>query len=169
MSKQNGDMAEMQERQMHQGNLGAPAKDTNAPETLKFLAENGDEQEPPVDELKWLSTKSTSTAKFSSEDIRSREWIGEIHKEISTMSYPPVYGISGARRAFVYDDVEEFKAPIDASDRLAVEGYGEQAKESATRSEEGWGTEVATRDTKESIVRDEKESSAGGLWGKIKG
>jgi len=168
MSKQSEDMAEMQERQMHQGNLGAPAQDTNAPETLKFVAKP-EEQDAPIEELEWINNKSTSTANLSEEDIRSKEWVIEYHKEFAVMDHPPVYGITGHRRAFVYDDAEEWKRPMQPAERLEVEGFGEMGKEATTRSKDGWATEVSTRDTKESIVRDEKDSGGGGLLGRIRG
>jgi hypothetical protein len=169
MSRGNGDdMSEAQERQLHGGQLQGPAGDSNAPAVLEYTAEP-EEIDAPIDELAWFNSKSTSTTNLEEEDIQSKEWVLEYHKEFAAMQRPPNYGIHGHFRAFVYDDTDEWARPIVPTERLEVEGYGEMGKEQSARSKEGWLTETATRDTKESIVRDEKDSGGGGLLGRIRG
>ena len=54
-------------------------------------------------------------------------------------------------------------------DDAETEGYTEIGKEATTRSKEGWGVETSTRDTKESIVRNDEETGKGGILGRIRG
>jgi len=161
MSKQNGNAIEQQHRrQLHSGNLQGPG-DTNAPETLKYVSKPED-IDSPIEALEWINSKSTSTANLSEEDVRSKEWVLEYHQLMARMERPPEYGVTGHLRAYVYDDVSEYKKPLKSSETLEVEGYTEVGKEASTRSKDGWGVETSTRDTKESIVRDDEQSGGGG-------
>jgi hypothetical protein len=160
MSTQEERMKEQQRQAYHQGNLqGQP--DTNAPETLKYVSKPED-IESPIAALEWINSKSTSTANLSEEDVRSKEWVLEYHQLMARMERPPEYGIHGHFRAYIYDDAEEFKRPLKPKEALEIEGYTEIGKESSTRSKGGWGVETSTRDTKESIVRDQEQNSGGG-------
>jgi len=145
---------------MHNQNFGRPA-DTNAPETLKYVSKPED-IDAPVDALEWINSKSTSTANLSEEDVKSKNWRLEYHQLFAIMGKPPEYGIKGHLRAYVYDDVNEYELPLDQDEQLEVECYTEIGKESSTRSKDGWGVETSTRDTKESIVRDEEQQGGGG-------
>lgn len=157
-----------QEHEFHRANLqGQAQEDSNAPETLKYVSEPED-IDSPIESLGWINSKSTSTSNFTDEDVRSKEWLLEIHQTIARMDRPPEYGISGHLRAFVLGDVDAYETPLSPSERLETEGYTEIGKEAFTRSKEGWGVETSTRDTKESIVRGEDKPGNGGLLGKIK-
>lgn len=156
------------ERQVHQGNLQQPG-DSNAPETLKYVSKPED-IDSPVEALEWINSRSTSTTNLSEEDVRSKEWTIEYHRLMSQMQLPPAYGITGHRRAWVYDDVDEYRMPLDQNEQLETEGFAEVGKESSNRSKDGWATETATKDTKESIMRDDTdEGGSSGLLGKIRG
>lgn len=162
---------EMQEKQwrqqMHGQNLGA-ANGSNAPETLKYVSKPED-IDSPVDSLEWINSKSTSTANLEPEDVESKHWVLEYHREFALMDAPPEYGVWGHLRAYAYDDANAFKMPLNPDEHLEAEGYMEVGKESSTRSKDGWGVETSTKDTKESIVRDEEnESSGGGLLGRFR-
>lgn len=165
------DQEEQRERerryQMHGGNLSGANGDTNAPETLKYVSKPED-IDSPIEALEWINSKSTSTANLSEDDVRSKEWVLEYHRQLSRMERPPQYGVKGHLRAWVYNDRSEFAIPLGPSEEVEIEGFTEVGKESSTRSKEGWGVETSTRDTKESIVRDEEEKSGGGLLDKIK-
>lgn len=155
------------ERSVHQGNLQMP-EDSNAPETLKYVAKPED-IESPVEPLEWINSRSTSTTNLSEDDVRSKEWVIEYHRLMSQMERPPDYGIIGHRRAWVYDDVDEYKMPLGPNKELEAEGFSEIGKESSARSKDGWATETATKDTKESIMRDDTdEPGSGGLLSRIK-
>lgn len=168
MSKSQEEWAEQQRRdQYHQGNLQG-ARDTNAPETLKYVSKPED-IDSPLESLEWINSKSTSTANLSEEDVRSKEWVLEYHQLMSRMERPPEYGVTGHLRAYVYDDVDEYKKPLKSTEALEVEGYTEVGKESSTRSKDGWGVETSTRDTTESIVRDDdSKNSSGGILGRFR-
>lgn len=148
------------ERSVHQGNLQM-AGESNAPETLKYVSQPED-IDSPVEALEWINSRSTSTTNLSEEDVRSKEWVIEYHRLMSQMERPPSYGVAGHRRAWMYDDVDEFKVPLGPNEELKTEGFAEIGKESSNRSKEGWATETATKDTKESIMRDDTDESGGG-------
>lgn len=169
MSKKQDRQDEIQEqfeKSMHQGNIQM-GQDTNAPETLKYVAKPED-IDSPVDPLEWINSRSTSTTNASPEDVRSKEWVIEYHRLMSQFERPPEYGVTGPLRAYVCDSAAENKAPLGPNEQLEVEGYSEIGKESSMRSRDGWATETATRDTTESIVRDEnEEGSSSGLLGML--
>jgi len=162
------EMQEQFERSIHQGNINAPG-DSNAPETLKYVSKPEDIQSP-VEALEWINSRSTSTTNLSQADVRSKEWVIEYHRLMAKAQLPPPYGMTGHLRAWVYDDPNEYQLPLTPGDELETEGFSEIGKESSNRSKEGWATETATRDTKESIVRDDsEESSSGGILSRIRG
>jgi len=172
MSRQNGDIEKQREEQfkrsVHQGNLQM-ADNSNAPETLKYVSKPED-IDSPLEALEWINSRSTSTTNLSQEDVRSKEWVIEFHRLMSKMARPPTYGISGHLRAYVYDDVDEFKMPLDHTEEMQSEGFSEIGKESSQRSKEGWATETATRDTKESIMREDGDDGGGsGILGRLTG
>lgn len=144
-----------------------------APETLKFIAEPSDQVDPEVDGLGWLSSKSTSTSRFTPEDTESREWVIEYDILLAKQPYPTQEGLSGHLRAWAANDPSEDKDPLSVADILQVEAAAETGKEASTRAREGWATETATADTRESIVRnedvDDSGSSRGGLMSKLRG
>ena len=171
MSKQNKADAiqEQHERQMHQQNFGRPNDGSNAPETLKYVTKPED-IENVIPEMGWVNSTSPSTANFSSDDVKSKEWVIEYARLLAQMQHPPEYGITGHRRAFVYDDVNESKQPLDPGDMTQVEGFAEIGKHALTRGEDGWAVKTSTRDTKESIVHDENEkNSGGGILSRLRG
>lgn len=160
---------ERYEKGLHQNNLGMPGEDSNAPETLKYVAKPED-IDSPIENFEWVNSRSTSTTNLTEEDVRSKEWVIEYHRRMSLLQHPPDYGVVGHLRAYVYDDADEYALPIDEGGKMGLEGFSEVGKESSMRSKDGWATETATRDTKESIVRDENDSGGrGGLLGRIRG
>jgi hypothetical protein len=168
MSDREEQLQEQYERQLHQQNLGSQ-NGSNAPETLKYVSKPED-IDSPVEALEWINSKSTSTANLEKEDVRSKEFVIEYNRVMSTANIPPSYGITGHLRAVIYDDLDEFKTPLSTGDIVELEGFAEVGKESSTRSKEGWATETVTKDTTESIVRDNnKDSKSKGLLGRIRG
>lgn len=167
-SERERQMQEQYEKELHRGNLGM-GEDSNAPETLKFVAKPED-IDSPIENFEWVNSRSTSTTNLDEEDVRSKEWVIEYHRRMSLLQHPPDYGVTGHLRAYVYDDPDEYKLPIDEGGKMGLEGFSEVGKESSMRSKDGWATETATRDTKESIVRDENDTGGkGGLLGRIRG
>jgi len=161
-------IAEQREHNIHQTNLSAANGDgSNAPETLKYISEKED-IDAPLAPLEWINSKSTSTANLSEEDVRSKEWVLEIHQMLARMDKPPEYGIKGHLRAFVLGSEEAYEHPMSPDERIETEGYTELGKQAFTRSKGGWGTETATRDTKESIVRGKENGGGGGLLGRFR-
>jgi len=160
------DEARRQER--HDMNLGRAGDQDKTPETLKYISQPEESVESPTEALAWINSKSASTANLSLEDVRSKDWVLEYHQLLSRMEHPPQYGLAGHLRAWAYDDPTEAREPLSSAQLLETEGYTEIGKEATTRSKEGWGVETSTRDTKESIVRDDKETS-GGILGKLRG
>lgn len=158
-----------EEHQIHTQNLGRPGgqDDDKAPQTLKYVSEPED-IDAPIEALEWINSKSASTANLEPEDVRSKEWVLEYFQLLARLEHPPEYGLTGALRAWAYDDKEQFRQPLKPSDRLKTEGFTEVGKEAKTRSKDGWGVETATRDTKESIVRGKEEESSGGILGRLR-
>jgi len=162
-------LQEQYERQLHQGNLQMGQDGSNAPQTLEYISKPED-IDAPVEEIEWINSRSTSTTNLEDEDVRSKEWVIEYHRRMAQLQSPPDYGVTGHLRAYVYDDENEYKRPLGESDKMGMEGYSEVGKESSMRSKGGWATETATKDTKESIVRDENnDGGRGGLLGRIRG
>jgi len=159
---------EQREHELHASQLGGGQNGNNAPETLKYVSKPED-IDSPIEALEWINSKSTSTANLDPEDVRSKEWVLEYHQLMARFEHPPEYGLTGHLRAYVFDDKDEFAHPLAPSDMLEVEGYTEIGKESTTRSKDGWATETATRDTRESIVRNNEDDSGSGLLGRIRG
>lgn len=169
-SEEAKDMQREQNRaSFHQTNLGRMGDDDKAPESLKYISEPEESVESPTDALEWINSKSASTANLSTDDVRSKDWVLEYHQLLSRMEHPPEYGLTGHLRAWAYDSIDEYRQPLASSDLLETEGYTEIGKEATTRSKEGWGVETSTSNTQESIVRDDKQSSKGGLLGRIRG
>jgi len=169
MSDDKRDYEERQKRHaLHQGNLGNARGDSNAPETLQYVSQPED-IDSPVESLEWINSKSTSTANLTSDDVMSKKWKLEYSREIATTPYPPAYGIKGHLRAYMYDDKSEYRMPLDTDKKVETEGFMEVGKESNTRSKDGWGVETATKDTQESIVRNDEDKSGGsGILGRFK-
>jgi len=168
MSKQEDYEQRQMQRALHQGNLGGGQGSSNAPETLKYVSQPED-IESPVESLEWINSKSTSTANLSEEDVQSKKWIVEYHRELAITPYPPENGVTGHLRAYVYDDPDEYRMPLETDKRVETEGFMEVGKESNTRSKDGWGVETSTKDTQESIVRDDEDKSSGsGILGRFK-
>jgi len=160
-------MEEQREAQRHNANLQRPGEDDKTPETLKYISQPEEEIESPTEALEWINTKSASTANLSDADVESKPWILEYHQLLSRMEHPPEYGLSGHLRAWAYDDSGEYREALDPQEMLDTEGFAEVGKLALTRSKDGWGVETATKDTKESIVRD-GDNKAGGLLGKLR-
>lgn len=168
MSQSNGEyVKEQREHEVHTTNLAGGKNGSNAPETLKYVSKPED-IDSPIEALEWINSKSTSTANLDPEDVRSKDWVLEYHQLMARFERPPDYGLAGHLRAYVLDDKNEWAEPLAPSDMLEVEGYTEIGKESTTRSKDGWGVETSTRDTRESIVRNDSEESGGGLLGRFK-
>jgi len=163
-------MREQFEQSVHQGQLSGQTGDTNAPKTLKYISNIEDDIDVPVETMNWLVNKVESTTKLSSEDVRSLEWVKEYATELATTMYPPEYGVRGHFRAYVADDTEKYEMPLSQKDKVNTEGAMETSKQASRRSEDGWATETSTRDTTESIMRDEREDNGGGgLLSRIRG
>lgn len=168
-SERERQMQDQYEKQLHQGNLQIGGENSNAPETLKYVTKPED-IDSPIETIDWFNSRSASTTNLEDEDIRSKEWIIEYHRRMSLLQHPPDYGVTGHLRAYVYDDADEYKLPMNESSKMQVEGFSEVGKESSMRSKEGWATNTATAIRKESVVRDENENSGrGGLLGRIRG
>lgn len=158
-----------QESERHNQNLARHTdENTKAPETLKYISEPEDSVDSPTNALKWINSKSASTANLSVEDVRSKDWVLEYHQLLARMEHPPEYGLTGHLRAWAYNSRNEYRRPLSSSDLLETEGYTEIGKEATTRSKEGWGVETSTKDTKESIVRDDKDGGSGGILGRLR-
>jgi len=159
---------EARHQQRHDMNLGRPERDGDeAPRTLEYISEPEESVDSPTEALEWINSKSASTTNLTSEDVVSKGWVLEYHQLLSRMEHPPEYGLARHERAWAYDAAEEWRKPLGSEDFLELEGYTEIGKEATARSKDGWGVETATRDTKESIVREDKDKS-GGLLGKIR-
>lgn len=149
---------------MHSQNLsGQIEDDQNKAEILSQLSEIDDlpiGSEDPV--LGQLTSAIASTTNLGEDDLRSKEWVYEYLRVVHKAPYPPSYGITGARRAFVYDDMNEYREPLDSEDAATVEAFLDNAKRALTRSEDAKVIEESTRTVNESVVKDDTQSSNGG-------
>jgi len=156
---------------MHSQNLSGSVGDgQNSAEVLRQLSEIDDlpigEDDPVMGQL---TSTLASTANLSKEDVRSKEWVFEYIRLANEAQYPPQYGITGARRAWMYDDMEEYRMPQDNQDASTTEAFVDNAKRALTRSEDAKVIEESTRTVSESVVRDESNDDGGssGLLGRM--
>lgn len=155
------------ERQVHQGNLQVGDGGATGPEVLEYVSKL-DGVDTPVESVDWMNNPSASTTKLSEEDTKSREWEIEFYLTMAPQGHPPKEGVTGALRAYVYDEPGESKTPLSQEELMELLGYGTTGKDSAKRSEGGWATETSTRDTNESIIRDDNgDGGRSGLLGRF--
>lgn len=172
MARTNGqDVEEARQRERdhsaHQAALSRPSQSHDAPETLKFVSQPEDINSPS-EALEWINSKSASTTKLSSEDVRSDEWVIQYFQLLARMERPPHYGITGHRRAAIHGDISAFKRPIEPSDKLEFEAFAELGNLNVKKSEEGWNVETSTADTKESIMRKDENKQNNGILGRFR-
>lgn len=146
-------------QQLHAQALNRP-DDDDGPATTRYISEEDDDA--PVDGLSWMLSKTASTTNLSKERVEGDEWELEIATLLSLQAYPPAYGLAGSWRAWAHDDPAADRKPLEQLDRVQTEGFKKRGKDARHRSKDGCGVETSTRDTKESIVRDNREDSGGG-------
>lgn len=146
--------------EMHARNVVSD-RNRDDPKTLKYLAETDAIPELSDDTLEYLLHKNISTANLSEAESRAIEWENQIAILKRGISHPPEYGVTGYLRAYAFQDMDQYKTPIDASERIKQEGLATLSKLAATRSEEFIGVDTTTRDIQESIVSDPDESGGG--------
>lgn len=147
------------QQQLHAQALNRP-DDEDGPATTRYISEEDDDA--PVDGLAWMLSKTASTTNLTEERVQGDEWELEIATLLSLQAYPPSYGLTGSWRAWAHADPSADRRPLEQLDRVGVEGFKKRGKDARHRSKDGWGVETSTRDTKESIVRDDREESGGG-------
>lgn len=166
-------MEEEHERRLHAQNLQTPpeeADDASTAEILRYLSEIDDlpiSKNDPI--MGQLVSKLTSTANLSAEQVRSNEWIREYLLILYLCKHPTKEGMHSAERAWAHDDVDAFREPLGAEDRMKIEAFVTSSKLALTRSEEFRAVEESTRTVSESIVNDDSrgDSSSGGVLGRL--
>lgn len=164
---------EEREHRLHQQNLQVPAQDdreSGTAEILRYLSEIEDlpiGTEDPI--MGQLVSKLTSTANLSAEQVKSNEWVREYLLILYLCKHPTKEGMHTSDRAWSHDDVDAYREPLDAEDRMAIESFVTSSKLALTRSEDMAATKEATRTVNESIVNDDSKStnSGNGLLGRI--
>lgn len=155
---------EQQAHQIHASQLQATgAEDTDTPRVLEYISEVDDVAELRDDSLDQLTSKLASTANLDDETVAGKEWVGELQALLWKCRFPPDYGARGAFRAWMYDDLDEYRDPLSPGDVIEKEGYLHNFTLALTRSKGFKGPEMATKDTKESIVRGKDKKSGGGI------
>jgi len=156
------------EQQLHAQHLAQAGDDDKGPETTRYISE--EEADGPVRGLDWMLSKTASTTNLEDERVEGDEWQIEIAAMLSRAAYPPPYGLTGSWRAWAHDDLDAALPAIDELEDVELEGFKQRGKDARHRSKGGWGVETSTRDTKESIVRDDRETnSSGGLLSRLRG
>lgn len=156
--------------QMHQQNLSGGQEDGETAEILRALSEIDDLPINPGGDrvLGQLVSKLTSTANLTAEQVRSNEWVREYILILYLSKYPSEDGVHGSERAFVHDDMDAAREPMDAERRAELEAFIPTSKLALTRSEEAKVIEESTRNVNESIVNDgEGGNSGGGILGRL--
>lgn len=164
-------MQEEHERRMHMQNLQSPApedKPSNTAEILRYLS-NIDDLPIGTDDpiMGQLVSKLTSTANLSPEQVKSNEWVREYLLILYLCKHPTKEGMHSSDRAWAHDDVDAYREPLDAEDRMAIESFVTTSKLGLTRSEDMAAVKESVRTVKESITNDANESggSSGGILG----
>lgn len=164
---------EEHERRMHMQNLqGTNHEDQSGTtaEILRYLSEIDDlpiGADDPI--MGQLVSKVTSTANLSPEQVKNNEWVREYLLILYLCNHPTKEGMHGGDRAWAHDDIDAYREPLDAEDRMAIETYVTTSKLALTRSEDMAVTKEATRTVNESIVNDDSASnnSSGGFLGRV--
>lgn len=159
---------EQQEHQLHAAQLQTAGEDTDTPRVLEYLSEVDDVADLRDDSLDQLTSKLASTANLDDETVAGKEWVGELQALLWKCRFPPEYGARGAFRAWMYDDLDEYRDPLSPGDVVEKEGYLHNYTLALTRSKDFKGPEMATKDTKESIVRGKDKKGGGGILGRLK-
>ena len=158
---------------MHMMNLGSPTpedKSSNTAEILRYLSEIDDlpiGTDDPV--MGQLVSKLTSTSNLTPEQVRSNEWVREYLLILYLCKHPRKDGMHSSDRAWAHDDVDAYREPLDAEDRMEIEAFVTSSKLALTRSDGMAVTKEATRTVNESIVNrgEQSSGSSGGLLGKV--
>lgn len=173
VEQQNKAREEEYERRLHAQNLTAPPKEqrqNTTAEILRYLSEIDDlpiGTDDPI--MGQLVSKLTSTANLSAEQVRSNEWVREYLLILYLCKHPTKEGMHGSDRAWAHDDVDAFRDPLDAEDRMAIESFVTSSKLALTRSEDMEVVKESTRTVNESIVNNDgrNDSGSGGLLGRL--
>lgn len=162
------------ERRLHQQNLSSPPREddeSTTAEILRYLSEIDDlpiGTDDPI--MGQLVSKLTSTANLTPEQVRSNEWVREYLLILYLCKHPTKEGMHGSDRAWAHDDVSEYREPLSAEDRMAIESFVTSSKLALTRSEDMEAVKESTRTVSESIVNDDSanSNSGGGILGRFK-
>jgi len=165
------------EHSIHGQNLGAGGNEWSEQDKAEVLSQLSEIDDLPYSDddgdeiLSQLTSQIASTTNISEEDVRSKEWVFEIIRELHLQRYPPEYGMRGYFRAYVKDDASAYRQPLDDDEEARVEAFLDNAKRVLTRSEEAKVIEESTRSVSESVLRDktEESSGSGGLLGRFRG
>jgi len=172
------DQKEMQEEErehrLHQQNLAPTQREgdeTTSAEILRYLSEIDDlpiGTDDPV--MGQLVSKLTSTANLTPEQVRSNEWVQEYLLILYLCKHPTKEGMHSSDRAWAHDDVDAYREPLGAEERMEIEAFVTSTKLALTRSEDMAVTKEATRTVSESIVNDDQNGGgSGGILGWLRG
>lgn len=164
---------EEHERRLHMQNLQTPGREereSSTAEILRYLSEIDDlpiGTEDPI--MGQLVSKLTSTANLTPEQVKSNEWVREYLLILYLCKHPTKDGMHSSDRAWTHDDVDAFRKPLDAEDRMQIEAFVTSSKLALTRSEDMEVVKESTRTVSESIVNDDsrQNSGGGGILGRI--
>lgn len=163
-----------QKRRIQAQQLAEPADEMREGETAEILRYLSQIDDLPIGKedkvLGQLVSKLTSTANLSAEQVRSNEWVFEYILILYLASKPTKDGVHSSDRAWSHDDVDAYRDPLDAEDRLMIESFVSNSKLALTRSEDMAVVKEGTRTVKESIVNDEGNGgdSSGGILGRLR-
>lgn len=160
-------------RRLHTQQLQAPAREdeeSNTAEILRYLSEIDDlpiGTDDPI--MGQLVSKLTSTANLTAEQVKSNEWVREYLLILYLCKHPTKDGMHSSDRAWAHDNVDAYREPLDAEDRMAIESFVTSSKLALTRSEDMAATKEATRTVSEKISSVNDDNSSGGSSGGILG
>lgn len=172
---QSEQMQEAQERRLHEANLTTPPSEEqqgNTAEILRYLSEIDDlpiGTDDPI--MGQLVSKLTSTANLTPEQVKSNEWVRECLLILYLCKHPTKEGMHSSDRAWAHGDVDAYREPLGAEDRMALESFVTSSKLALTRSEDMEAVKESTRTVSEKIssVNDDSasNSSSGGILGRL--
>lgn len=124
-----------------------------------------------ADQLQNLLTKDLPLANFDEEHITEhRWWLEAVLERYRAMHPPSDSAMTGAARAWAADDPDAWIDPLDETSLMRDEGGIKVAFSRITRGEEMAQQETSAKSINENTVhRDDRTGSKGGILGRIRG
>lgn len=175
MSQSNGQIQKVQEERQrerqHQQQLKGLQFDDNGQlteDTIEALVDTDELQDETVATMKNYLTRNWILGNLNDAQEHDFWYKMEVMKYKVFAAHPPEGSlITGATRAFLLDDRQEYKEPLTADERNLIDSFFDSLKIQLTRSREGFEREMLSKQVRESRTGklNEESEETGGIRG----